>query len=131
MKELASVAVRTVGGSVELVTELGFIVIGQMGFLVQLMLSMGEGTVVLKLALLEELPIPTHLGFVLHLVLFDKVISLLFRVEVLLGSLHSGNFEDVRTPGLFIFFWRNFGCLLRRILRVIVMLVFPQLCRHI
>jgi hypothetical protein len=101
MEELASVAVGTVGSSVELVTELGFVVVGQMSFLVQLVLAVGEGTVVLELALLEELPVATHFGFVLHLVLFDEVVPFLFGIEMFFGPFDSGDFKDVRTPGLF------------------------------
>ena len=60
------------------------IVRGQVCLLHELMVSVGEGTPVLKLTLAEELPVPTHLSLELDLVLFYKVVSLSLAAEMLL-----------------------------------------------
>lgn len=50
----------------------------------QLMVSMGKGTLVLELALAEELPVPAHLSLELDLVRLHKVVSFLVTMEELL-----------------------------------------------
>ena len=56
---------------------------------------MCERAAIIKFALSKQLPIPTHLCFELHLVLLYKVITLLFGVEVALGSLNSGPLKEL------------------------------------
>lgn len=63
-----------------------------MNFLNQFMLAMCERTLIPKLASTGDLPIPAHLSLLLHLILSDEIIPLLFALEVLLRLLKRSNF---------------------------------------
>jgi hypothetical protein len=93
MEELASIPVRTVRSRVELVAELGLVVGGKVCFLMKFIFPMCERAAIIKFAFAKQLPIPAHLSLELHLILLYKVITLLFGVEVTLGSLHSGSLK--------------------------------------
>ena len=92
MQELTSVAIRTVSSSMELSAKLCFVIRRKVDFLNQFMLSMCERTLILKLATSGDLPIPAHLCLLLHLILSDEIIPLLFALEVLLRLLQCSDF---------------------------------------
>ncbi len=82
----------------ELVAEFCLVVGGKVCFLMKFIFSMCERAAIVELALSKQLPIPAHLGLELHLVLLHKVVPLLLRVEVALGSLDGGSLELVLVP---------------------------------
>lgn len=57
------------------------------------MLSVRERTLVLEFASARYFPVSTHLGLLLHLVLSDEVVPLLFVFEVLLRLFESGELD--------------------------------------
>jgi hypothetical protein len=57
------------------------------------MFAMGERTLILEFAFSVDLPVSTHLSLFLHLILSDKIVSLLFALEVLLGLLEGGDLD--------------------------------------
>ena len=93
MQELTSVAVWAVCSGVELYACLCLVVAWQVSFLVEFVIPMCEWALVLEFALSKEFPVPAHLSFVLHLIVSNEVISLLFSVEVLPWFLDGSLFE--------------------------------------
>ena len=94
----------------ELLAQLGLVVGGEVGFLLQLMLSMGKRTSLLEFALPPQLPVLTHFSLILHLIVLYKVISLIVISELLLRSLHSGCI--IRVFKLQLFLPQVFGFLI-------------------
>lgn len=89
MQELASVAVGAIGSLMELGASLSFEIRREMSLFVKLMLAVSKGTLIEELALAKELPVPTHFGFVFHLVLLHELVSLIIRIEMLFRLLQS------------------------------------------
>lgn len=56
----------------------------------QLVVSMSEGAVVLKLASSEEFPVSAHLCLKLHFVLLNEVLTITLVLELLLRAFNSG-----------------------------------------
>lgn len=112
MQKLAPVSIGAVLSIMESTTYFSFKICWQMDFLMQFMLPMSERTLVLELALAEEVPVPTHFRFVLDLVLSHKILSLFLGIEMSFRFLDCGFLKF-----LFWFFngRANFGLLWTKI----------------
>ena len=91
MKKLAPVSVGTEAGLVDLIARLCLKVGGKVLLFHKFMLSVRERTLVLKMTLPSQFPVPAHLRLKLHLVRLHEVFSLLFIAEVLLRLFDSGH----------------------------------------
>lgn len=89
MQELAASPELAVTKFMEGLADFRLEVCGHVLLALQLVLSVGEGALVLELALTAELPIAAHLSLELHLVLLHEALSLLLALELLLGLLES------------------------------------------
>ena len=91
MKKLAPVSVGTEAGLVELSARFCLKVGGKVLLFHKFMLSVRERTLVLKMTLPSQFPVPAHLRLELHLVRLHEVFSLLLIAEVLLRLFDSGH----------------------------------------
>ncbi len=86
MHELASLPIRTERCLMVLLTNLGLVVRRKVDLFAKFVLSVGEGTRILELALFELFPVLAHFGLELHLVLANEILAVLVALKLLFRS---------------------------------------------